>query len=121
MPGKGNPSKLKPFKKGDPRINRKGRPKRLPELDTLLAECVSKAEQIEMINGLKERAMAFATTKSPTDLRALELFWNRGYGTAMQRVEIESDQTINLVPDETGLIPPPASRSAQRNGVGKEV
>ena len=86
MPGKGNPSKLKPFVKGDPRINRKGQPRKIPELDTLLADTISDIEWGKIIAALKTQALKPTNT---TGMRAAEILLNRGYGMPKQKTEIE--------------------------------
>jgi hypothetical protein len=75
----------KPFKKGQSG-NPNGRPKKLPELDKLLADVLGE----ENANGItaaeailkKLRAMAAAG-----NIRAAELLLDRGYGKAKQTIE----------------------------------
>lgn len=80
--GKDNP---KPFVKGDPRINRKGRPKKLPDIDVLLAEVLGDEEgdrsgALEIIKKLKKLALS-------GNIRAAEILLDRAYGKPKQRME----------------------------------
>jgi hypothetical protein len=81
----------KPFSKGDPRINRKGRPKKLPKLDELLAEVLGSeteegktaAEQI--LEAMKKRATHYG------DVKAAQLLLDRGYGKVKEKLDITTD------------------------------
>jgi len=107
MPGgKGNirPEDAKPFVKGDPRINRKGRPRILPELEVIIAEVLSEtgkdgrtvSEQV--IQTLKNRAI------KDGDIRAIELLLNRAYGKIPEKLDVTSggkelqSPTFNFMP-----------------------
>ena len=110
MPGgKGNIrfEDAKPFVKGDPRINRKGRPKILPELEVIIAEVLSEtnkdgktaAEQV--IQTLKNRAI------KDGDVRAIQLLLDRAYGKTPEKIDLTSmgkelqGPTFNFMPLET--------------------
>lgn len=81
----------KPFTKGDPRINRKGRPKKLPKLDELLAEVLGSeveggktaAEQI--LEAMRKRATHYG------DVKAAQLLLDRGYGKVKEKLDITTD------------------------------
>lgn len=85
----------KPFTKGDPRINRKGRPKKLPKLDELLAEVLgteeggkTAAEQI--LEAMRKRATHYG------DVKAAQLLLDRGYGKVKEKLDITTDgQKLN--------------------------
>lgn len=105
MPGgKANirPEDGKPFKKNDPRINREGRPKKLPELDTLLAEILS--DEKDGKTAAEVILMTLRVKAIKGDIRAAELLLNRAYGKAKEYIEhsISEDITskITTVYDE---------------------
>ena len=86
----GNPDigkKLK-FAKGDPRINRKGQPRKLPNLDRLLTEVLGDdtqqdTEMKKIIGALKERA------KKKGGDRAAEILLERGYGKTKEHIVVD--------------------------------
>ena len=98
------PEDGKPFKKNDPRINRKGRPKILPELEVIIAEVLSEtgkdqktaAEQV--IRTLKDRAI------KDGDVRAIQLLLERAYGKIPEKLDLTSlgkelqGPTFNFMP-----------------------
>lgn len=76
----------KPFVKGDPRINRNGRPK-LPDLKEMLAEVLSEEKNglvamRAILAGLRARAMQ-------GDTGAAKELLDRAYGKAKQSMELE--------------------------------
>jgi hypothetical protein len=71
----------KPFTKKDPRINKNGRPKALPDLNELLIEHLSKDDLADIIKTLKEGA------KKKGGIRETELLFNRAYGLVKQQIE----------------------------------
>lgn len=83
--GKGKPpieTQFKPGKTGNPN----GRPKKLPAIDTLMAEVLGsiddkKSEAQAIIEALAKRAIK-------GDVRAAEVLLDRGYGKAKQTTEI---------------------------------
>lgn len=80
-----NPQNLKPFKKGDPRINREGRPQKLPAIDEVLSKVLNESGA----NGLMraENIMRKMAIKAETDVRAAEMIFDRAYGRPRQQVE----------------------------------
>lgn len=78
---------LKPFKKGDPRINRKGAPKKLPELDVLLANLLGDEKNGMTAATAILQAMFAKALKG--DVRAAELLMDRAYGKAKQTIDAE--------------------------------
>jgi len=80
----GNIENLKPFKKGQSG-NPKGRPRKLPELRTLLADVLGeekngKTAAEKIIDKLRQKAEA-------GDIRAAELLLKYSYGQPVQRLE----------------------------------
>lgn len=78
----------RPFSKDDTRINRKGRPKRLPELDVLIVELLgekgSESRMREMLASLIELAVG-------GNIRAAEVILNRAYGKVKDVVELTTN------------------------------
>ena len=73
---------LKPFKKGDTRINKNGRPPKLPKLDDLMAEVLGKDDKgksaaQKILTAIYEKALK-------GDVKAAELLLDRGYGKVKQ-------------------------------------
>lgn len=85
------------FKKGEKNPGKKfskdyqpenaGRPKKLPNLDTLLADVVGEDGYKEIIEALIEEAKS---GKGSNKTRAAEILLDRGYGKAKQAVDITS-------------------------------
>jgi len=84
---------LKPFKKGDPRINRKGAPRKLPELDVLLADVLG--EEKNGMTAATAIIKALFAKALKGDVRAAELLLERAYGKAKQPIEGEINANIN--------------------------
>lgn len=84
---------LKPFTKGDPRINRNGRPKMVPGLDKLLVEVlgaeVGKKTKVQRI------LEKLADLAIKGDVRAAELLLNRCYGKPVETIRATADITTN--------------------------
>lgn len=79
----------KPFEKGDPRINRKGRPKKLPKLDELLAEVLGdtedgKTQAQRILEAMRRKA-------NSGDVKAAQLLLDRGWGKVKEHVDITTD------------------------------
>ena len=81
-----NLKKRVPFKKNDPRINKEGRPPKLPELDVLGAKLLSEEKNGMTLMEAIIRAMAVKATKG--DVRAAEALLDRFYGKAKQQVDM---------------------------------
>jgi hypothetical protein len=80
----------KPFVKNDPRINKNGRPKALPDLNELFIEHLSKEDLAKIINTLKESA------KKKGGIRETELLFNRAFGLVKQQIEHSGGITLNF-------------------------
>jgi len=68
----------KPFVKDDPRINKAGRPLKLPDLDRLLVEVLG--EEVNGKQALKLMLIALRKKANAGDVRANELLLDRAYG-----------------------------------------
>ena len=89
MPRKGGvPATLKPCRKGETH-NPHGRPRKLPALDTLMADIVG--EEKDGVTAAKAILMAIRAKASRGDVRAAEVLLDRGYG----RAKLHADITTN--------------------------
>lgn len=79
----------KPFTKGDPRINKAGRPKKLPALDELLCETLG--EKVSDIVALRGILIALRKKAMAGDVRAAELLLDRAYGKLRTNTGVELD------------------------------
>jgi len=82
----------KRFVRGDSRINRAGRPPRLPDLDELLREALGekirgKEAMMLIILALRKKALG-------GDIRASELLLDRAYGRVKQPTELDVKTTL---------------------------
>lgn len=111
MAGPGKPDNLKPFKKGDPRINRKGAPRKLPGLDVLLADVLGfeegkpeeSAKMKLMIEALYRKALKGNT-------RAANILLDRAYGRPKQSIDVALQHAAPIV----GMIIGEAANEAQK-------
>jgi hypothetical protein len=84
------------FKKGESG-NPNGRPKKLPELDKLLADVLG--EEKDGITAAEAILKALRAKATKGDIRAAEVLLDRGYGKAKQSMDITSDgKQIELPP-----------------------
>lgn len=84
MPNKENIEKHK-FKKGQTG-NPNGRPKKLPELDKLLADVLG--EEKDGIEAAKVILMALRAKAAKGDVRAAEVLLDRAYGKVKQTMDV---------------------------------
>lgn len=84
MPNKENIEKHK-FKKGQSG-NPNGRPKKIPNLDILLADVLG--EEKDGIEAAKAILMALRSKATKGDVRAAEVLLDRAYGKAKQTVDL---------------------------------
>lgn len=90
--GRGNikPEDGKPFVKDDPRCYRKGRPKKLPNLDRLLITTLGeKIEGTVAMEWVLKSLLKAAINKG--DVRAAEVLMDRAYGKMRQGNDITLD------------------------------
>ena len=88
-----NSENLKPFKKGDDsRRNKTGRPK-LPDLKEAMAKVM--AEEKDGMTALEAILKALRMKAAKGDVRAAQELLDRGYGKALQKVEQDTNHTIN--------------------------
>lgn len=96
---KGNKLAPKPFKKGQSG-NPKGKPKKLPHLDKLLAEVLG--EEKDGITAAEAILKALRVKATKGDIRAAEVLLDRGYGKVKETINLTS-KVINVkVPGEEG-------------------
>lgn len=97
---KGNPQNLKPFEKGeDVRRHLAGRPKKLPQLETILAKVLGEEkngmEGIEaVITALRNEAI---TGRGASKTKAAEILLDRAYGKAVERVDMNATHVIEVI------------------------
>jgi hypothetical protein len=87
--GKIKPEDGVPFVAGDKRINRKGRPRKLPNLDKLLI--VVLGENVNGEQALKSILIALRKKATSGDVRATELLLDRAYGKLKQSTDVSLD------------------------------
>lgn len=96
-----NEQNLKPFQKGNP--GGPGRPKKLPDLDRLLADVLGE-EATE--DGISEAQKVLAKLKDKAlegDVRAAEVLLDRAYGKAKQNMEVVASVDMNTQTTVTDL------------------
>lgn len=94
-----NPASLKPFTKGDPRINRKGRPKSFDTLRALARdisheEATKKDGQPVVINNHKVTVVEAIMRQWATDPKRQELFIAYAFGKVPQPVEVGLEEKL---------------------------
>lgn len=97
VPGK-NGGTINEFEKGESG-NPKGRPRKLPEIDDLLAEVLGEEE------GIEARGILHALLKKAKrgDVRAAEVLLDRAYGKAKQEVKNEISGSLIVRWEEPNL------------------
>lgn len=99
---KGNKLAPKPFVKGQSG-NPKGKPKKLPHLDKLLAEVLG--EEKDGMTAAEAILKALRVKATKGDIRAAEVLLDRGYGKVKETIDLTS-KVINVkVPGEEGAEP----------------
>lgn len=82
------PKGSKPFKKGETG-NPNGRPRKLPDLDKLMAEVLGEEKNGMTAGEAILKAMLAKATRG--DVRAAQLLLDRGYGRAKDYLDITTD------------------------------
>jgi len=101
-----------PFEKGksgnpatqfssDNQPENKGRPKKLPKLDELLADVLG--EDKDGIEAAKAILMALRAKAAKGDVRAAEVLLDRAYGKSKQTVDLNHSGGINIVFEKAGI------------------
>lgn len=94
----GNIKNLKPFKKGQTG-NPNGRPKKLPELDALLAEVLG--EEKDGKTAAQVILMALRAKAAKGDVRAAEVLLDRGWGKVKQPIDGDLKVGMTLTVNKT--------------------
>lgn len=81
-----NLKKAKPFTKNDPRINKKGRPPKLPHLEALLANVLG--EEKDGKTAAEAILIALRGKATRGDVRAAEVLLERAFGKVKQDLGI---------------------------------
>jgi hypothetical protein len=84
-------TKWKPGQSGNPN----GRPKKLPDLDKLMAEVLGPNKNGR--DGMEVIIEAMLKKAAKGDVRAAELLLNRGYGKAKQFISMNHEGGVNIV------------------------
>ena len=84
------------FRDHPERINKNGRPPKLPELDKLLADVLG--EEKDGIEAAKAILMALRAKATKGDVRAAELILNRAYGKPKEHIDVKAEiKSIPLI------------------------
>jgi hypothetical protein len=98
-----NEGNLKPFKKGKSG-NPKGRPKKLPHLEELLADVLG--EEKDGIEAARAILMALRAKATKGDVRAAEVLLDRAYGKSKQSIDHTTNgESINIISLGNGTHP----------------
>jgi hypothetical protein len=92
--GKVNLKNLKPFPKGTSG-NPKGRPKKLPEIDKLLADVLGSTDDSK--SPAHEILKALLLKAKKGDVRAAEILLDRAFGKPKQGVGFELEEGVSIV------------------------
>ncbi len=110
----------KPFKKGQSG-NPNGRPKKLPELDKLLANVLGE-ENANGITAAEAILMALRAKAAKGDIRAAEVLLDRGYGKAKQSIDLNADVTSRFTMiDDIQPVPPPIDEAGAGMGLPEDA
>jgi hypothetical protein len=90
-----NEKNLKPFKKGQIG-NPNGRPKKLPEIDKLMAEVMG--EEKDGITAAQAILNMLRGKAAKGDIKAAQLLFDRAYGKSKQQIDVTSQGEKVTVP-----------------------
>lgn len=110
----GNTKGIEPhkFKKGQTG-NPNGRPKKLPELDALLAEVLG--EEKDGKTAAQAILMALRAKAAKGDVRAAEVLMDRAWGKAKQPIEQHNTGLITIVRNGDNYSPIPSSPGTEED------
>jgi hypothetical protein len=101
--------------------NPNGRPKKLPELDKLLANVLGE-ENANGITAAEAILMALRHKATKGDIRAAEVLLDRGYGKAKQSIDLNADVTNRFTMiDDIQPVPPPIDEAGTGMGVPEDT
>lgn len=92
-----NLKKAVPFTKNDPRINKNGRPPKLPDIDVLLADVLG--EEKDGKTAAQAILMALRAKAAKGDVRAAEVLLDRGWGKVKQPIDFNNVTAIRIIRD----------------------
>jgi len=98
MPRKDIYKDAKPFTKNDPRINRKGAPRKIPMLDEALIKTLTETELTAILKALIKKAKS-------GEVRAIQELFDRAYGKSKQFIDhggLPQPINITVANPETG-------------------
>jgi len=114
------PPKHGKFQKGQSG-NPNGRPKKLPELDKLLANVLGE-ENANGITAAEAILMALRHKATKGDIRAAEVLLDRGYGKAKQSIDLNADVTSRFTMiDDIKPVPPPIDEAGAGMGLPEDT
>ena len=88
------------FKKGETG-NPNGRPKKLPDLEVLLADVLG--EEKDGKTAAQAILMALRAKAAKGDVRAAEVLLDRGWGKVKQALEVSQVTSIRIIRDNGGI------------------
>lgn len=99
----GNPQNFqgKNFKTNPERINKKGAPHKLPQLDVLLADVLG--EEKDGVTAAQAILMALRSKAAKGDVRAAEVLLERGWGKVKQQMDVNANVKSDSVTRLEGL------------------
>lgn len=84
----------KHFQKGDPRINRAGRPKQLPALKEMLDEVLG--DKVKGITAAQAILMRLRAEATKGNMRAIEILFGYAYGRPKQQIDLDSSGHVQM-------------------------
>jgi hypothetical protein len=107
-------TKWKPGQSGNPN----GRPKKLPDLDKLMAEILGPNK--EGRDGMEIIIEALLKKAAKGDVKAAELLLNRGYGKARQFISMNHEGGVNILFEQATTQPHEGDQSKIHEGLSDE-